>query len=82
MIVLNGNAMHNQKAMHAHLRERLSLPDYYGGNLDALNDCLAERAGRELIVLQDAGAFLQVCGEYGLKLMQVFNDNGFLVLLD
>ncbi|MBQ3705478.1 MAG: barstar family protein [Clostridia bacterium] len=29
--------------LHAALKRLLSLPDYYGLNADALNDCLSER---------------------------------------
>ena len=82
MIILDGNAMGDRKALHAHLKQRLELPDYYGANLDALNDCLGEMAERPLIVIQNAGAFLSECGEYGLTLLQVFGDNGLQVLLD
>ena len=38
--------------------------DYYGGNLDALNDCLGERRERELIVIEGAGAFLDADERY------------------
>ena len=82
MIVLDGNRMGERAGMHAELKEKLNLPDYYGGNLDALNDCLGERRERELIVIQNAGAFVQECGPYGLKLLQVFFDNGLQVLMD
>jgi RNAse (barnase) inhibitor barstar len=30
----------DEGTMHAELKERLQFPDYYGRNLDALNDCL------------------------------------------
>ena len=40
----------SREALHALLRERLSLPDWYGNNLDALRDVLSETAPRELIV--------------------------------
>ena len=43
MIILDGARMDSRADLHAELREKLSLPDYYGGNLDALNDCLGER---------------------------------------
>ncbi len=33
-----------KEQLHAALKEGLSLPDYYGGNLDALHDCLGELA--------------------------------------
>ena len=76
MIVLDGRCMTDRAAAHAELREKLALPDYYGGNLDALNVCLGERAERELIVIENAGAFLEGCEGYGAKLLRVFGDNG------
>ena len=82
MIILDGKRMGDRDAMHAELKEKLSLPDYYGGNLDALNDCLGERRERELVVIRDFADFAEDCGLYGLKLLRVFNDNGIQVLLD
>ena len=35
-----------------------------------------------LIVVEGAGEFLEGCGAYGAKLLQVFADNGIQVLLD
>ena len=82
MITLDGKRMTGRQAMHEELKRRLSLPDYYGGNLDALNDCLSERRERELVVSEDAGAFLEACGSAAVGLLRVFNDNGLQVLLD
>lgn len=82
MIILDGNQMIGRRQIHDELRQKLSLPDYYGNNLDALNDCLGERTERELIVIQSAGAFLQRSGEYGWTLLKLLNDNGLQVLLD
>ena len=82
MIILDGKRMVDRDAMHAELKEKLGLPDYYGGNLDALNDCLGERRERELVVIRDFADFAEDCGLYGLKLLRVFNDNGVQVLLD
>ena len=84
MIVLDGKRMTGRQAMHEELKRKLDLPDYYGGNLDALNDCLGERRERELIVIENAGAFLDFCEDsegYGLGLLRVFGDNGLQVLL-
>ena len=82
MIILDGKRMGDREAMHAELKVKMKLPDYYGGNLDALNDCLGERRERELVVIRDFGAFAGDCGVYGLKLLRVFHDNGIQVLLD
>ena len=82
MIILDGKRMGDRDALHAELKEKLGLPDYYGGNLDALNDCLGERREKELIVIRDFADFAEDCGLYGMKLLRVFNDNGVQVLLD
>ena len=82
MIILDGKRMDNRDAVHAELREKLALPDYYGNNLDALNDCLGERRERELIVIQNAGAFLEDDEAYAARLLRVFADQGLQVLLD
>ena len=82
MIVLEGRRMTDRQAMHGELKQKLSLPDYYGGNLDALNDCLGERSERELVVIEDAGTLLEADGTYAAKLLRVFSDNGLQVLLD
>ena len=82
MIVLDGRRMEDRAGLHAELKQKLSLPEYYGNNLDALNDCLSERRERELIVIQHAGEWLQGCEGYALGLLQVFSDNGLQVLMD
>ena len=82
MIVLDGRRMDDRVGLHAELKQKLSLPEYYGGNLDALNDCLGERRERELIVIEHTGELLEGCGNYVLGLLQVFADNGIQVLLD
>lgn len=82
MIILDGSRMGDKEALHEELKAKLGLPDYYGGNLDALNDCLGERRERELIVIRDFEDFAEDCGLYGLRLLRVFSDNGLQVLLD
>ena len=82
MIVLDGRRMDGRAGLHAELKRKLSLPDYYGNNLDALNDCLSERVERELIVIEHTGDMLEGCQDYALGLLRVFSDNGIHVLLD
>lgn len=82
MIILDGRRMDDRAGLHAELKQKLSLPEYYGENLDALNDCLGERRERELFVIEHADTLLEGCGDYALGLLQVFADNGIQVLLD
>ncbi len=82
MIVLDGRRMEDRTALHAELKQKLSLPEYYGENLDALNDCLGERRERELVVIEHAGELLGGCEGYALGLLRVFADNDIQVLLD
>jgi ribonuclease inhibitor len=81
MIVLDGRQMADRQGMHAELKKKLSLPEYYGNNLDALNDCLGERTGRELVVIEYAGELLEGCEDYALGMLRVFADNHMQVLL-
>ena len=50
---------------HAYLAEALSLPDYYGKNLDALYDCLTDLGPTELTLegpelLREAGGYAEM----------------------
>ena len=42
-IYLDASAYRTSAALHGALKAMLRLPDYYGMNADALNDCLSER---------------------------------------
>ena len=49
-IYLDGTSYHTAAEVHSALKMLLNLPDYYGGNADALHDCLSEREGIHLYV--------------------------------
>jgi len=40
--ILDGNKIADRKSLHDSLQEGLSLPEWYGRNLDALYDCLCD----------------------------------------
>ena len=42
-ICLFGSDYETRQEAHAALKKLLALPEYYGMNADALNDCLSER---------------------------------------
>ena len=47
--VLDGDAISTREELHAALARELALPDWYGGNLDALYDCLTD-LGEETVL--------------------------------
>ncbi|MCQ2507336.1 MAG: barstar family protein [Dorea sp.] len=56
----------DKDASHAYLKEALDLPDYYGGNLDALFDCLSEMNETEIVVENVENA-----GEYYVRIITI-----------
>ncbi len=55
-IYLDANDFRTGKDVHAALKLLLDLPDYYGGNADALHDCLSERVDPVNVCLAHAPA--------------------------
>ena len=49
-IVLDALCMDEKETAHRYLKEKMQFPDYYGGNLDALYDCLTEAEEMEIEV--------------------------------
>ena len=73
-LTLNARRMTTRDQAHAHLKERLRLPDWYGNNLDALNDCLGEIAEPTRILLRNASHLRESLGEYGEQLIVVLAE--------
>ncbi len=64
--------MTDRKAAHEYLAQVLELPDYYGGNLDALYDCLSELPPCHITLFNFSA--LSMLGDYGKSMRSVFVD--------
>ena len=72
--IIDGGTIDSREALHAALKEQLSLPDWYGNNLDALHDCLTDlHEPTELAVLH-AGKLRERLGGYAGGLCHVLWD--------
>lgn len=61
--------MTTKENAHEHIKERLRLPEWYGKNLDALNDCLGEIGEPTRITVRFAPQLEKMPGEYGIRLL-------------
>ena len=74
-LTLDFENISNKEEMHKYLAEQFEFPDYYGGNLDALYECLYE------ITTPTANKIINANDEYAVKIQNVIaaaeeeNDN-------
>ena len=73
-ILLDADRYATSRELHAALASLLALPDYYGMNADALNDCLSERVSPVNLWILDPGTG-EVASAISI-LRTVFADNG------
>ena len=64
--------LRGRRAAHRYLAETLEFPEYYGNNLDALFDCMTEKA--ECVILFKGAAELYREGGYGARVLEVMRD--------
>lgn len=72
--ILDGRLMTSRAAAHDHLAERLSLPAYYGRNLDALYDLLTSYPERLDITVTGKEEMLFNLGDYTNALLETLFD--------
>jgi len=71
--ILDGNDVSDRASLHAHLKEAMNLPEYYGGNLDALYDCLSEVTGT--LYVYHTAAIRRNLGAYAERFLTVLKDS-------
>ena len=80
-IVLDGKRMTSKGESHGFLKEVFGFPDYYGGNLDALHDCLSE-LGETEVEFQHTDEMKAALGNYGENLLRVFRETENIVFFE
>ena len=60
-VILDGNILADATQVHDYLKEMFEFPEYYGKNLDALHDCLADLDNVEITITSpdENGAIFQ-----------------------
>ncbi len=70
-VTLDARRMTTVRETHRYIAEKLDFPEYYGGNLDALYDCLGELNGAR-IVIENADTLRWSLGCYTQRLTEAF----------
>ena len=73
-IELDCRQMTDRQAAHAYLKQKLSLPEYYGNNLDALFDLLTEREEETALVLLHWQQLDDLLSSYGGVLLDTLRE--------
>ena len=76
-IMIDGSLYASARDIHLALKKMLSLPDYYGLNADALNDCLGEKAECVNLWILDPGK--DDVAMALSRISRVIRDNGGVV---
>jgi len=73
--ILDVSELRSCGAFHARLKETLSFPVWYGGNLDAMYDCLTDLPRGTMLRIRGFAALEEHLGRrYTGKLRRVLND--------
>lgn len=73
-VVLEGSRIAELEDVHTCLAQALDFPAWYGGNLDALFDCLTEPHIHAEICLHDFAQLRQTTGGAADRLLRVLRD--------
>lgn len=80
--ILDGSKMITLEAAYAEIAQGLRLPEYFGKNLDALEECLSDliaQEGKIEIVIENTARLQEALPQWdGIE--RVFRDNSHIVL--
>ena len=73
--IIDGSAITSMTDIHAALAQQLSFPAWYGGNLDALHDCLTGLHQETVVSLIHGEALQETLGPAYTRLCRVLSDS-------
>ena len=73
-VLLDCSVLPDRETLHQTLAAALALPGWYGGNLDALYDCLTDLSGETELRLRRFGELEKTLGSYARSLRRVLAD--------
>ena len=74
-VIINGVTVTSMADIHRILAEELAFPEWYGGNLDALHDCLTEVHEETAIAILQPESLLETLGSGYARLCRVLTDS-------
>ena len=72
--IIEGAAVGSMDRLHRLLAEQLDFPDWYGGNLDALYDCLTDLTEETTVILLHSQALAETLGAGYGRFCRVLKD--------
>lgn len=81
-VELDFDRIMDKTQLHQYMKTQLHLPDYYGGNLDALYDCLTSSNVITHIHIRHMQHLQSALGEYAQILIEVLQNAGISVEID
>lgn len=84
-IWLEADKLKSKESLYPYMKEIFDFPEYFGNNLDALNDCLSE-VNEHTDILLTRQCVTEICeNEYAFKVLIVLgeacNNNPYLHIL-
>jgi len=74
IVTLDCTTITSRRELHRALAQTLRFPDWYGGNLDALFDCLTDLETPTALTLTGWHTLEEVLEEYGRKVLQTMQE--------
>lgn len=74
-VYINCAEISDRLQLHKTLARELEFPYWYGGNLDALHDCLGDISDDTLIVIENFAHLEKTLGNYALSFRKVMDNS-------